>query len=157
MSAGAGKLYGLALVTVGAWIGLRAGRESRRASAIAWVGLLGLGSLASTGAWADYVPLTCVWLLTLLAPLTTGRPAMQVALGLCAVMQLFLPGTMPLGDWVGTSWMYPLSLLGALAMLVTFTTGVAQRAPVFVEDGNALQGALPALSRGARQTVPRSS
>ena len=126
LSARAGELYGLALLMVGASIGLRpnAGRTER---AIAWVGLLGLGSLASTGAWADYVPLTCVWLLTLLAPLTIGRPAMQLALGLCAVLQLFLPGTMPLGDWVGTSWMYPLSLLGALAMLATFTIGVALR------------------------------
>jgi len=124
LSSGAGDLYGLALVMVGASIGLR-GNASRTERAIAWLGLLGLGSLASTGAWADYVPLTCVWLLTMLAPLTTGRPAMQLALGLCAVMQLFLPGTMPLGDWVGTSWMYPLSLLGSLAMLATFTIGVA--------------------------------
>jgi hypothetical protein len=156
VSAGAGKLYGLALVMVAASIGLR-GDASRSERAIAWIGLLGLGSLASAGAWADYVPLTCVWLLTLLAPLTTGRPAMQVALGLCAAMQLFLPGTMPLGDWVGTSWMYPLSLLGALAMLVTFTTGVALRAPVFVEHGNALLGTLPPPSRSARQTIPRSN
>lgn len=124
LSAGAGDLYGLALVMVGASIGLR-GNASRTERAIAWLGLLGLGSLASTGAWADYVPLTCIWLLTMLAPLTAGRPAMQLALGLCAVMQLFLLGTMPLGDWVGTSWMYPLSLLGSLAMLATFTIGVA--------------------------------
>ncbi|MGB5810832.1 MAG: glycosyltransferase family 87 protein, partial [Polyangiales bacterium] len=129
VSTGVGRLYGLALLMVGARIGLRRD-ASRSERAIAWVGLLGLGSLASTGAWADYVPLTCVWLLTLLAPLTTGRPWMQLALGVCAVMQLFLPGTMPLGDWVGTSWMYPLSLLGALAMLATFATGVALRAPV---------------------------
>jgi len=128
LSTRAGDSYGLALLMVGASIGLR--RNANRAEcAIAWLGLLGLGSLASTGAWADYVPLTCVWLLALLAPLASGRPAMQLALGLCAVMQLFLPGTMPLGDWAGTSWMYPLSLLGALAMLATFTTGVALRTP----------------------------
>ena len=156
VSAGAGKLYGLALVMVAASIGLRRD-ASRSERAIAWIGLLGLGSLASTGAWADYVPLTCVWLLTLLAPLTTGRPAMQLALGVCAVMQLFLPGTMPLGDWVGTSWMYPLSLLGALTMLATFTTGVTPRAAVGAEDGAALRGTLPALSRSARQSAPRSN
>ncbi len=129
MSTTAGRLYGFGLLMVGASIGLRRS-ASRAQQAIAWLGLLGLGSLASTGAWADYVPLTCVWLLTLLAPLTTGRPAMQLALGLCAVLQLFLPGTMPIGDWVATSWMYPLSLVGALAMLMTFTVGVGLRAPV---------------------------
>jgi hypothetical protein len=145
VSSGAGDLYGLALVMLGASIGLR-GNASRTERAIAWLGLLGLGSLASTGAWADYVPLTCVWLLTLLAPLTVGRPAMQLALGLCAVMQLFLPGTMPLGDWIGTSWMYPLSLLGSLAMLATFTTGVALRAPVCAKVGSSLRGAPSALS-----------
>jgi hypothetical protein len=138
VSAGAGKLYGLALVMVAAAIGLRRD-ASRSERAIAWISLLGLGSLASTGAWADYVPLTCVWLLTLLAPLTTGRPAMQLALGVCAVMQIFLPGTMPLGDWVGTSWMYPLSLLGALAMLATFTTGVTRPAALSAEGGNTPQ------------------
>ena len=116
--------------------------------AIAWLGLLGLGSLASTGAWADYVPLTCVWLLTLLAPLTAGRPALQLALGLCAVLQLFLPGTMPLGDWVGTSWMYPLSLLGALAMLATFTIAVALRAPVSVGLHRSHGGRASGASRG---------
>jgi len=61
-------------------------------------------------------------------------------------MQLFLPGTMPLGDWVETSWMYPLSLLGALAMLATFTTGVALRAPVSAKVGSSLRGAPSALS-----------
>ncbi len=156
MSTAAGALYGVALLMVGAWIGLRRD-ESRFERAIAWLGVLGLGSLASTGAWADYVPVTCVWLLALLAPLTPGRPAMQLALGLCAVMQLFLVGTMPLGDWVGTSWMYPLSLLGALAMLTTFTTGVALRAPISAEEGRALWVARPAQGRSAPRTVPGSN
>ncbi|MGD8608731.1 MAG: glycosyltransferase family 87 protein [Myxococcales bacterium] len=124
ISTGSGKVYGLTLVLVAVWVGLR-GERSRTERAVAWVGLLGLGSLASTGAWADYVPVTCVWLLTLLAPLAIDRPATRLALGLCAVMQVFLLGTMPLGDWVEISWMYPASLLGALSMLATFTVGVA--------------------------------
>jgi len=148
VSAGAGKLFGLSLVMVAASIGLR--RDvSRSERAIAWIGLLGLGSLASTGAWADYVPLTCVWLLALLAPLTVGRPAMQLALGVCAVMQLVLPGTMPLGDWVGTNWMYPLSLLGALAMLATFTTGVAGSVEL------AARGVAPLGASHTPEEVPR--
>lgn len=144
-----GKLYLLTLFCAAAWIGLR-GDETRPSRAVAWVALLGLGSLASTGAWADYVPLTCVWLLALLAPLSTGRPLVKVALGVCAVLQVFLLGTMPLGDWWEARWMIPLSLLSALAMLVTFATAVGMS----IERSSSISTKYGVVSRSGLPSAP---
>ena len=116
----AGRAFGLALLVVAAVVGLRGASFSRLEHAVTWLGLLGLGSLASTGAWADYVPLTCVWLLAFLLPAARGRRAVRALLVVCAVMQATLLGTMPIGAAMGASWMLPLSLLGALLLLGTF-------------------------------------
>ena len=93
---------------------------NRAEHALAWVSLLGMSSLASTGAWADYVPLTCVWMLTLLVPIVAGRRALRIALIACGTMQVTLIGTMPIGNWTDMNWMIPVSLLGAVAMLASF-------------------------------------
>jgi hypothetical protein len=120
--------YAGLLLALGAATGLRLRRAGRAERAIAWLGLLGMGSLASAGAWADYVPLTCVWLLALLAPQAAGRPAVGTALAICAVFQALLLGTMPIGDRFDAGWMIPLSLLGSAAMLATFVAPVARMA-----------------------------
>lgn len=116
--------YGVALLVLGLWSGLRNAKANRPERAIMWLGLLGMASLASAGAWADYVPLTCVWLLAVLFPMTAGNRVAQGALAVCAVLQVFLLGALPLGGYADGSWMLPLSLISALAMLATFTGAV---------------------------------
>ena len=122
-----GRVYAVLLLAISACVGSRMARAARHEKAAYWLGLLGLASLASAGAWADYVPLTCVWLLTFLAPRTTGRPAVQALLAVTAGMQVFLLGTMPLGSAVGAGWMLPVSLVGALLMLGTFAATALAR------------------------------
>lgn len=126
----AGSVYSIVLFAMSILVGLRTRAARRSQRAVAWLGLLGLASLASTGAWADYVPLTCVWLLAWLAPLAAGRPVAMAALALCAVMQVFLVGTMPIGDWSPSEWLLPVSLLGAVAMLLTFGAAALGPDPV---------------------------
>lgn len=115
----AGNAFAGLLAVLACVVGLRARGASREARAASWLGLVGLASLMSTGAWADYVPLTCVWLLAVLAPLAR-RPALGIALGACALLQVFLLGTIPIGAAADPSWMLPVSLVGALALIVTF-------------------------------------
>jgi|GEM_PF-397875 len=129
MASFAGRAFFVVLVALGALVGLRGAGAPRSAQAVAWLGLLGLGSLSSTGAWADYVPLTGVWLLAFLFPMAHGYRLAQFALGLCALMQVTLLGTMPLGEWADASWMMPLSLLGALLLLGTFSAATLVARP----------------------------
>ncbi len=127
----AGALANLAVLAAAIAIGLRAGQRGRAARATAWLGLLGLASLTSPGAWADYVPLTCVWALVWMLPAVRRRPiAMPLAVASLA-LQATLVGTMPLGSWVNPRFMLTVSLLGSLAMFATFATAVtlAVRAP----------------------------
>lgn len=114
------KLFGLALLAVAFVAGLGLRTASRAQHARTWLGLLGLASLASAGAWADYVPLTCVWLLAYLAPLAKGSRVILVALSFTALMQVLLVGAVPIGGASDPQWMLPLSLLGALSMWLTF-------------------------------------
>lgn len=118
----AGDAFAALLAALACVVGLRARGASREARAASWLGLVGLASLLSTGAWADYVPLTCVWLLAVLAPLAplARRPALGIALGVCALLQVFLLGTIPIGAAADPFWMLPVSLVGALALVVTF-------------------------------------
>ena len=145
----ASRLFGMVLLLVAIAVG-RSGRgASRREHAAMWLGLLGLGSLASAGAWADYVPLTGVWAITYLAPSTAGRPALQVALACSAVFQVFLIGTMPIGEAADPSWMTPLSLAGALALFATLASAalVRARAVRAVLDGSTEHARAAAGSR----------
>jgi len=130
---GASRVYALVLLALSVLVGVRTAGAARAIQAVAWLGLLGLASLASAGAWADYVPLTCLWLLALLAPMLMvepGRLGVKLALAVCAVMQFFLLGTMPLGGHAEAGWMYPLSLFGAAALLATFGSAVLMRLPL---------------------------
>ena len=144
-AAAAGRVFALSLLALSVLLGIRTSAATRAEHAIVWLGLLGLGSLASAGAWADYVPLTCVWLLSFLAPRLAARPVAVTALGVCAVMQVFLLGAVPLGEWTGAGWMIPLSLGGALAMLFTFVSALL---PVFQPALRAAPAALSATAGG---------
>lgn len=127
-----GAIANLGVLAAAVAIGLRAGDRGRAERATAWLGLLGLASLTSPGAWADYVPLTCVWALVWILPIARRRPiAMPLAVA-CLVLQTTLLGTMPLGSWINPRFMLTVSLLGSLAMFATFTTAVVvavRRAP----------------------------
>jgi len=140
----ANRLFSLALLGAAVLVGLSYRRLSRYDRATSWVALLGLGSLMSTGAFADYVPLTCVWLLTLLVVKIADRPKLAPALGLCAVLQFFILGTVPLGEWTPVALMLPVSALGALAMMATFGWSLA----------DALRGATVVDGTGATWSPP---
>ena len=117
----ASRGFALFLLALALVVGRTERGATRHERATAWLGLLGLGSLASAGAWADYVPLTAVWALAFLAPLVTRHPRLRVALAVSALFQVFLIGTMPIGSAADASWMLPLSLLGSLALFATLT------------------------------------
>ncbi|MEM7436174.1 MAG: glycosyltransferase family 87 protein [Myxococcota bacterium] len=123
--------YGLA-VLVAAWGVGRQGGFNREQQAVAWLALLGLASMTSTGAFVDYVPLTATWLLTLLAwrvfvPTQSAArtsPAATVttraALLIVWASQYTLLGTVPLGDYFDPKVMLPLSALSTVITLCVF-------------------------------------
>jgi hypothetical protein len=113
------------MFAVAALVGLQRSNGSRLAVGAGWLALLGLGSLASPGAWGDYVPVTAVWLLSLLAPLMTRSRKAAVALGVAWAFQLLLLGTMPIGDWAPLHLMVPVSAVGAAIMLALFAATLA--------------------------------
>ena len=115
----ASRGFALLLLALAWIVGRAEPGASRHERATAWLGLLGLGSLASAGAWADYVPLTAVWVLAYLAPIAAHRPWLRVTAAVSALFQVFLIGTMPIGSAADASWMLPLSLFGSLALFAT--------------------------------------
>jgi len=125
LAASVARIFGLGVVGVAALVGLRRRNGSRLAVGAGWLALLGLGSLSSPGAWGDYVPVTAVWLLSLLAlPMMRSRSAAAV-LGTAWLFQLFLVGTMPIGDWTPVRLMVPVSAIGATVLLALFLTTLA--------------------------------
>lgn len=126
-AAWAGRLFTLALFALAFFSGRRLSSIPRQARAATWLGLLGLASLASPGAWGDYVPVTAVWLLTLLA---AGLAESRRAALLQAPVWLFqatLLGTMPIGDRAPFEVMAPLSIAGSLTLLGLFLWTVLAR------------------------------
>ena len=65
-----------------AFVTLRRRAAPRIWWATTWLALLGLASLASPGAWGDYIPVTAVWLLSLLVETITTSRVAAAALGL---------------------------------------------------------------------------
>lgn len=121
-------VFGLLVVAAAAIIGWRSRGDGRGTRAMAWLALLGLASLASPGAWGDYVPVTGVWLLTL-APFD-GRASWRAIVVTAWVFESVLLGTMPIGDWAPAGNMTVLSAVGAVAMLLLFAgvlTGQGRR------------------------------
>jgi hypothetical protein len=111
------------------WVSARAAADmSSQEKAAFWIGVLGLASLASAGAWADYVPLSGVWALIFLIPEFAHRPVLRAILLACGFLQISLVGTVPLGPFASASWMFPLSLLSGLSLLFILT--LAASAPI---------------------------
>ena len=128
------KGFGLLVLGVGALAGLRRSDAPRNWRAALWLSLLGLASMASPGAWGDYVPVTAVWLLSVVAvPMNRtglGRAAFATALA----FEFFILGTMPIGNWAPIGLMIPVSAIGALIMLGIFAW-VAASKPSLMADG----------------------
>ncbi len=115
--------YAVALAAL-AWLaGTHLVGESHERRAITWLGLVGLGSLMSTGAFGDYVPATAAWLLTLVAARFADAkwPWWLVPTW---VLQYTLLGTSPLGDWFDPAILIPVSAIAALSLLVAFAVPV---------------------------------
>jgi hypothetical protein len=115
--------YAVFLVVAAVAVGRRV-PKSRGAHAAAWLGLVGLASLASAGAWTDYVPVTAVWLLAYLIPTQAGSRIGLLLGALTAAFQATLIGTMPLGEAADPGWLLPVSLISAVLLLATFVWGV---------------------------------
>jgi hypothetical protein len=112
--------FGLVVIGLAALFGHRARRIGRWGRAAGWLALLGLASLASGGAWGDYVPLVATWLLPLLAARGGWSRAEAGLLGVCWLFQYTLLGTSPLGDWGPAAVMIPLSLVASLLLFGLF-------------------------------------
>ena len=115
--------YGLILLLAVALLARRESRATRDRRACIWLALLGLASLASTGAFGDYVPVAATWMLPLLAVSWLGRPVARrwsIAAGVCFLFQCQLIGTTPIGEWFEATTMTVLSALSVLLMLSVF-------------------------------------
>lgn len=112
-------LYAAVLAAVALWLGRRGGQVSREARALSWLALIGLASLMSTGAFADYVPCTAIWLLSLIG---LRGASLSARAGLCLVwvFQYTLLGTTPLLDFFDARIMLPLSAVGSAALFGLF-------------------------------------
>lgn len=157
------RVFLLAVAGAAWWVGRMGAAHSldREQQAVAWLSLLGLGSMASTGAFVDYVPLTATWMLTLLAWRVPGlirqRHAVAVAALVVWASQYTLLGTVPVGDYFEPGVMLPASVLSSWMMLVLF--GVALHRLVWksvhadAESFRAdrlLEAPVPAYRRGDR-------
>ena len=127
-----GRLFGLAVLLLAAFAGRRLGDASRWSRGASWLALIGLASLASPGAWGDYVPVTAVWLLALSVAWVAEDRRRVAPFAVAVALEGLLLGTMPIGDWAPTAIMMPVSALGVVAMLVLFA-GVAARPLVGTE------------------------
>ena len=146
-----GRVFGLAVLAVAALAGRRRASSSRTARAATWLALLGLASLASPGAWGDYVPVTAVWLLSLLAPAMSRGRLPASLLGGAWLSQLLVLGTMPLGQWAPTHLMIAVSAAGVVVMLSLYGTALAGR-PSWLEARRAADD-VPAAPQG----LPRAA
>lgn len=136
-----GRLFGLAVLAGAGLAALRLRRAAadggRWAQGVTWLALLGLASLASPGAWGDYVPSVALWLLALVALRAADEPRWRVPLALVGLFEAFLLGTFPLGaggEWAPMALMLPLSAVGAVLMLGLFTATLAARPEAWREQ-----------------------
>jgi len=135
-----GRAFGLAVLAAAALVGLRRASRARAWRAAGWLALLGLGSLSSPGAWGDYVPVTAVWLLSLLAPAMARGRLLAAGLGAAWLWQWSLLGTMPFGDWAPIALMVPVSAVGSALMLALFASTLAVRPRAMADSGLAEPG-----------------
>ena len=144
------RLFTIAVLALGFFAGRRVLASDRLVQAAGWLGLLGLASLASPGAWGDYVPVTAVWLLSLVAFRAVESRRAAWLLGITALFQITLLGTMPFGDWAPPALMIPLSLVGLLLMLGLFGWAVLGREATI--SGAGLDEAVRPEVRANRET-----
>ncbi len=123
-AARAATLYSVALLPALYLTGTNLEGADRGRLAAVWMGAIGLASLASAGAWADYVPLTGVWLAVILLPLLDRKKSLRWTVVGAAFLQMTLIGTMPLGSFSEGAWLIPLSLISALGLFSLFVLGV---------------------------------
>lgn len=116
-------LVGLAIAAAVGARGLA--RSSRRARAVGWLALLGLGSLASPAAFADYVPATAVWMVVMLGAAWPRSRAARLAMGVALGFQLTLLGSTAIGSWADPELLIPLSLVGQVALFALLLGGMA--------------------------------
>ena len=133
MAARVGRVFGLAVLVLAAWFGIRGAGASPDLQAAGWLALLGVASMTSGGAFGDYVPLTATWMMTLIAARLVESRRRMLALGSCWLFQFTLLGTSPLGDWFSPQVMIPVSALSVLTMLVAFTWVLVARFAVHRE------------------------
>jgi len=113
----AGRIFALLLLAAAFWIGHAKRVRNELDAGWIWLSLLGLGSMASPGAWGDYVPSIAIWLLALVAARGTRSARIALALALAGLFQYFLLGTLP---WGPMAWMIPLSAVGVLGLLALY-------------------------------------
>ncbi len=119
--------FSLLILAMAIVAGRRSGSPLR--SAQIWIALLAMASLRSPGAWGDYVPVSALWLLTLLTgELASGRVP-RIALGLCWGLLFVLPGVLPTPVLPPPAVSIPLSIVGFAAMLGLSAWVTARRAP----------------------------
>ncbi len=152
-AAGVGRLFGLAVLTAAALAGLRRDRASRLRQGATWLALLGLASLASPGAWGDYVPVTAVWLLSLLAPAFRAGRASAALLGAAWASQGLLVGTMPLGSWMPIDLMVPVSAVGSALMLALFSVVLCSPRKLLEGADEAPGSVSPEVEEGLRRAA----
>ena len=116
----ASRVFGLVVVALAMIIGWYRPHTDRSDRASVWLALLGLGSLASPGAWGDYVPVTAIWLLTLVTAVAPTTRRWRLFLVAVWAFQFLLLGTMPIGDWAPITAMRVASGVGAVLMLALF-------------------------------------
>ncbi len=136
-----GVVYLLSLPVLAYAVGALGESDSPADRAVKWLGVLGLGSLASAGAWADYVPLTAAWVLLYLIASESSRRGRGILL-VAAFLQFTLLGTIPLGPYSDASWMTPLSLIGALLLLGVFLRAAIGRVAPSAQGAPSSAGAL---------------
>ncbi len=106
--------------------------DSRVRRVQAWLGILGLASLASPAAWGDYITLPALWLLTTLIPEASGKRITAITCGIGGIFFYFLLGTVPIGTFSSLNVTYMLSsfsfilLVGLQGWAVTRKTESAE-------------------------------
>lgn len=134
-AAAASHAFGVLVLVLAGVAAHRLRGASRWAQGALWLSLLGLASLASPGAWADYVPSVAVWLLAVVAQRAVDEPRWRVPLATVALFEVFLVGTFPIGEWAPMALMLPLSAAGAVSMLGLYAAVIAARPAAWSAGG----------------------
>jgi hypothetical protein len=121
----AGKFIGLTVLIIAVYLFLKKAVSSED-RVIGWLSLIGLGSIAGTVAWTDYVPIASLVLACFLGIRFAKTPVLKGLLGLTWVTGFLVLGAEPLGTWQPWRVLIGLSLLTALVMSTTFITALCQ-------------------------------